>query len=307
MKIYENITELIGRTPLMRLGRINRDGHAEVLAKLEFFNPGGSVKDRIGLGMILDAEARGLLHEHSVIIEPTSGNTGIALAFLAAARGYRLILTMPESMSVERRNLLRAYGAEVVLTPRAQGMTGAIEKALELASKTPFAFVPQQFCNPANPRVHRETTAEEIWKDTDGRVDILVAGVGTGGTLTGVGEVLKQRNADCRVVAVEPRDSAVLSGGLPGQHKLQGIGAGFIPEVLNRGIIDQVFPVENDEAFQTARDLARMEGVLAGISGGAAVHAALHLARQPENEGKTIVVIVPDTGERYLSTELFAE
>lgn len=307
MKIYENITELIGRTPLLRLGRINRDGYAEVLAKLECFNPGGSVKDRIGLGMILDAEARGLLHQHSVIIEPTSGNTGIALAILAAARGYRLILTMPESMSVERRNLVRAFGAEVVLTPRAQGMTGAIEKALELASRTPFSFVPQQFSNPANPRVHRETTAEEIWKDTDGRIDILVAGVGTGGTLTGVGEVLKQRSADCRVVAVEPRDSAVLSGGLPGQHKLQGIGAGFIPEVLNRGIIDQVFPVENDEAFQTARDLARMEGVLAGISGGAAVYAALHLARQPENEGKTIVVIVPDTGERYLSTELFAE
>ncbi len=307
MKIYDNVTELIGRTPLLRLGRTNRDGCAEVLAKLEFFNPGGSVKDRIGLGMILDAEARGLLHEHSVIIEPTSGNTGIALAFLAASRGYRLILTMPESMSVERRNLLRAYGAEVVLTPRAQGMTGAIEKALELASKTPFAFVPQQFCNPANPQVHRETTAEEIWADTDGQVDILVAGVGTGGTLTGVGEVLKQRNADCRVIAVEPHDSAVLSGGLPGQHKLQGIGAGFIPEVLNRGVIDQIFPVESDEAFQTARNLARFEGLLVGISGGAAVHVALHLARQPENNGKTIVVIVPDTGERYLSTELFID
>jgi cysteine synthase A len=307
MKIYNNITELIGRTPLLRLGRTNRDGCAEVLAKLEFFNPGGSVKDRIGLGMILDAEARGLLHEHSVIIEPTSGNTGIALAFLAASRGYRLILTMPESMSVERRNLLRAYGAEVVLTPRAQGMTGAIEKALELASQTPFAFVPQQFCNPANPQVHRETTAEEIWADTDGQVDILVAGVGTGGTLTGVGEVLKQRNADCRVIAVEPHDSAVLSGGLPGQHKLQGIGAGFIPEVLNRGVIDQVFQVESDEAFLTARNLARFEGLLVGISGGAAAHVALHLARQPENEGKTIVVIVPDTGERYLSTELFID
>jgi cysteine synthase A len=305
VNIHDSLIELIGRTPLLRLGRINAAGKAQVVAKLESFNPGGSVKDRIGLSMILDAEARGLLTTDSVIIEPTSGNTGIALAMLAAARGYRLILTMPESMSVERRNLLRMYGAEVVLTPKTTGMNGAIEKALKLAQTIPHAFIPQQFTNPANPRIHRETTAEEIWQDTDGKIDILVAGVGTGGTITGIGEVLKERKPECRIVAVEPSDSAVLAGGSPGQHKLQGIGAGFVPEVLNPAVIDEIFPVAHEEAFDVARQLARTEGLLVGISSGAAVHAALQVARRPENAGKMIVVILPDTGERYLSTELF--
>ncbi len=307
MNIYDSVTELIGGTPLVRLGAINGEGHGEVLAKLEYFNPGGSVKDRIGLSMIQDAEARGVLNKGSVIIEPTSGNTGIALAMVAAARGYKLILTMPESMSVERRNLLQQYGATVVLTPRAKGMTGAIKEAGELAAKTPNAVILQQFSNAANPAVHRRTTAEEIWADTDGRVDMVVAGVGTGGTITGIGEVLKERNPQVRIVAVEPVESAILSGGVPGQHKLQGIGAGFVPEVLNRKIIDEVITVGAEEAFATARDLARLEGLLVGISAGAAVHAALQLARREETQGKRIVVILPDTGERYLSTELFGE
>ena len=307
MKIYDSVTELIGRTPMVRLGTINSEGYGEVLAKLEYFNPGGSVKDRIGLSMIEDAETRGVLKKGSVIIEPTSGNTGLALALVAAARGYKLILTMPESMSVERRNLLKQYGAKVVLTPRTKGMTGAIKEAEELAAKTPDAVILQQFSNPANPAVHRRTTAEEIWNDSDGQVDVVVAGVGTGGTITGIGEVFKERNPQIRMVAVEPAESAILSGGVPGQHKLQGIGAGFVPEVLNRKIIDEVVTVTAEEAFSTARDLARLEGMLVGISAGAAVHAALQLAGRQEMKGKRIVVILPDTGERYLSTELFGE
>ncbi|ABA88961.1 cysteine synthase A [Syntrophotalea carbinolica DSM 2380] len=305
--IHDSLIELIGGTPLLRLNRINPPGGAEVLAKLEAFNPGGSVKDRTSLSMILDAEDKGILQSDSVIIEPTSGNTGIALAMLAAVKNYRLILTMPESMSVERRNLVAAFGAEVVLTPKGLGMQGAIDKAEELASKIEHAFVPQQFRNPANPEIHRRTTAEEIWSDTDGRIDILVAGIGTGGTLTGVGEVLKERKPDIQVLGVEPEDSAVLSGGPPGPHKIQGIGAGFVPEVLNKAVIDEVIKISNEMALQTARRLAREEGVLAGISSGAALCAALEIAKRPENQGKQIVVILPDTGERYLSTELFSD
>lgn len=306
-KIANNLTELIGRTPLLRLHRVTEGLGAEILVKLESFNPGGSVKDRIGYNMIKDAEEKGLLTKDSVIIEPTSGNTGIALAFVAAAKGYRLILTMPETFSIERRNLLKAYGAELVLTPGTEGMPGAIRKATELAAEIPNSFVPQQFTNPANPEIHRNTTAEEIWADTGGQLDIFVAGVGTGGTVTGVGEIIKQRNPELKVVAVEPFDSPVLSGGQPGPHKIQGIGAGFVPDVLNTKVIDEIFKVKNEEALETGRRLAREEGTLVGISSGAAAFAALQLAKRPENKGKRIVAILPDTGERYLSTALFQE
>jgi cysteine synthase A len=304
-RIYDSLTDLIGGTPLLRLRRFGAGCGAEVLAKLEAFNPSGSVKDRIGFAMIREAEERGLLNQDTVIIEPTSGNTGIALAMVAAARGYRLILTMPDTMSVERRNLLKAYGAELVLTPGVKGMKGPIEAAEALAARTPNSFVPSQFKNLANPAVHRTTTAEEIWADTDGQVDIVVGGVGTGGTLTGVGEALKARNPTIKVVAVEPHESAVLSGGAPGPHKIQGIGAGFVPEVLNRGILDEIFKVRGHEAFEASRRLASEEGLLAGISGGAAAFAALQIASRPENLNKQIVVVLPDTGERYLSTPLY--
>jgi cysteine synthase A len=303
-KVYENITELIGGTPLVKLGKVN-DGVAEVYAKLESFNPGGSVKDRIAISMVAEAEEQGLINADTVIIEPTSGNTGIGLALVCAAKGYRLILAMPETMSVERRNLLKAYGAELVLTPGAEGMKGAISTALELNKQTANSFVPQQFENPANPKTHRETTAEEIWSDTDGKVDIFVAGVGTGGTITGVGQVLKSKKPEVQVVAVEPSASPVLSGGQPGPHKLQGIGAGFIPAILDVGSFDSVIQVQDEDALATARRLAKEEGLLVGISSGAAAHAALQLSRQPENSGKVIVVVLPDTGERYLSTILF--
>jgi len=305
-KIYGNIAELIGSTPLLRINRVN-DGHAQVLAKLESFNPGGSVKDRIGYSMIEAAENQGLINSDTVIIEPTSGNTGIALAMVCAAKGYRLVLTMPETMSIERRSLLKGYGAKLILTPGAEGMKGAIRKAEELALETPNSFIPQQFKNPANPKIHRETTAEEIWNDTDGQIDIFVGGVGTGGTITGVGQVLKPRKKELRIVAVEPAASPVLSGGMPGPHKIQGIGAGFVPEILDVDVIDQIIKVSEADALATARSLMRDEGLAVGISSGAAAFAALTLSRLEENKGKTIVVVLPDTGERYLSTILFQE
>ena len=308
-KIYGSLTELIGNTPLLELKNygVKRQIAAKVIAKLEYFNPLGSVKDRIGYAMIKDAEDKGIINKDTVIVEPTSGNTGVGLAFVAAARGYKLILTMPETMSIERRKLLKALGAELDLTPGAKGMKGAIERAEELVKTTPNAWIPQQFKNPANPEIHRKTTAEEIWKDTDGKVDIIVGGVGTGGTITGIAEALKQRNPDVKAVAIEPADSPVLSGGNPGPHKIQGIGAGFVPDVFNSKVIDEIFTVQTDEAYQAARDVATVEGLLVGISSGAALHAAAELAKRPENKGKNIVVILPDTGERYLSTPLFGE
>ena len=307
MKVFESITETMGNTPLVKLGKIAEGAAATVLAKLESFNPLSSVKDRIGLAMIEDAEKRGVLHKDSVIVEPTSGNTGIALAFVAAARGYKLILTMPETMSIERRQLLQVLGAELVLTPGPEGMKGAVKRAEELATGTPHAIILQQFNNPANPEVHRRTTAEEIWRDTDGQVDILVSGVGTGGTITGIAEALKKRKKAFKAIAVEPETSPVLSGGQAGPHKIQGIGAGFVPQVLNTSIIDEVVRVKDADAGQTARQLAKLEGILVGISSGAACWAALEVAKRPENRGKLIVVVLPDTGERYLSTWLFKE
>jgi cysteine synthase len=307
MKIANDVTELIGNTPLVRLNRLTEGAHAEVLAKLEFFNPAHSVKDRIGAAMIAAAERSGALTKDRIIVEPTSGNTGIALAMVAAAKGYKCVLTMPETMSRERRMLLRAYGAELVLTPGADGMAGAIRKAEELAASDPKYFMPQQFENPANPEIHRTTTAEEIWRDTDGGVDFLVAGVGTGGTITGVGEVLKSRKPSLRVIAVEPDASPVLSGGQKGPHKLQGIGAGFVPGVLNTKVYDEIIRVKDEDAFATSRRLAKEEGLLVGISSGAASWAALQVAGRSENVGKMIVVIIPSFGERYLSTPLFAD
>ncbi len=309
MKIYKQITDLIGGTPLLELVNIQKKHSLEatLLAKIECFNPGGSVKDRIAKAMIDEAESKGILSHDSVIIEPTSGNTGIGLAAVAASRGYRIIITMPETMSVERRNLMKAYGAELVLTEGAKGMTGAIEKADELAREIPNSFIPSQFTNPANPAVHEATTGVEIWNDTDGKVDIFVAGVGTGGTLSGVGAYLKSKNPDIKVIAVEPESSPVLSKGIAGSHMIQGIGAGFVPETLNTEIYDEIITVKNEDAFETGRNIAGTEGVLVGISSGAAVWAAIQLAKRPENKGKNIVVLLPDTGERYLSTPMFSD
>ena len=309
MKVYQKITDLIGKTPLLELVNYEKEENlaATLLGKVEYFNPAGSVKDRIAKGMIEDAEAKGLLKPDSVIIEPTSGNTGIGLSAVAAAKGYQVILTMPETMSVERRNLLKAYGAKLVLTDGAKGMKGAIAKAEELAKETPHSFIPSQFTNQINPAVHKATTGPEIWEDTDGKVDIFVAGVGTGGTISGVGAYLKSQNPDVKIVAVEPATSPVLSKGVAGPHKIQGIGAGFVPETLDTSIYDEIIPVENEDAFATGRALARGEGLLVGISAGAAVYAAAQLAKRPENKGKIIVALLPDTGDRYLSTPMFAE
>jgi cysteine synthase A len=306
-KIAKDITELIGNTPLVRLNKIASDARADVVAKLEFFNPCSSVKDRIAVSMIRAAEEVGLIGKDTVIVEPTSGNTGIALAFVCASRGYRLILTMPETMSLERRHILSIFGAEVVLTTGAEGMSGAVRKAEQLVAENKNYFMPQQFKNPANPKIHRETTAEELWKDTDGKIDILVAGVGTGGTITGVAEAIKKKKPGFKAIAVEPAGSPVLSGGKPGPHKIQGIGAGFIPDIMKLELVDEIIKVTNDDAGVTAKRLAKEEGILAGISSGAAVWAALQVARRPENKGKLIVVILPDTGERYISTWLFQE
>jgi cysteine synthase A len=304
-RIYEDITKTVGNTPLVRINRMTQGMEATVVAKLESFNPIGCVKERIGVSMIEDAEAKGLVNKDTVIIEPTSGNTGIGLAFVCAVKGYKLIIVMPETMSIERRKLMGIFGAELVLTPGSEGMSGAIKKAEELSAQMPNSFMPQQFKNPANPEIHRKTTAEEIWKDTDGKADILVSGVGTGGTITGIAEVIKSRKPSFHVVAVEPSASPILSGGKHGPHKIQGIGAGFVPDVLNTKIIDEVVRVENEDAIKTAQRLAREEGILAGISSGAATWAALEVAKRPENKGKLIVVILPDTGERYISTAMF--
>ncbi|MEK4064720.1 MULTISPECIES: cysteine synthase A [Paenibacillus] len=305
--IYKNLTDLIGNTPLLELANYSNSHQVEakLIGKLEYFNPAGSVKDRIGFAMIKDAETRGLIQKDSVLIEPTSGNTGIGLAFAAAALGYRLMIVLPESFSVERRKLLKALGAELILTPAAEGMLGAVTKAEELAAAIPNSFIPQQFSNPANPQIHRDTTAEEIWKDTGGEVDIFVAGVGTGGTISGVGAVLKARKPGVQVIAVEPADSPVLSGGKPKGHQIQGIGANFVPDNFDQDVVDEIFQVKNEEAYETARSLARTEGLLVGISSGAAVYAASQIAKRPGNQGKNIVIILPDTGERYLSTPLF--
>ncbi len=304
-KIAENVTKLIGNTPLVKLNSVTKGLHATVVGKLECFNPLSSIKDRIGVSMIEDAESKGLLRKDTVIIEPTSGNTGVALAFVCAAKSYRLVLTMPDTMSMERRLLLKAFGAELILTPGAEGMLGAVRKAEELNRQIPNSFMPQQFKNPANPKIHCETTAEEIWRDTDGKVDFVVSGVGTGGTIMGVAEALKKKNPNFKAIAVEPKDSPVLSGGVPGPHKIQGIGAGFVPEILKRELIDEIITVSNEDAVTVSRRLAKEEGLLVGISSGAVVWAALELAKREENNGKLIVVILPDTGERYLSTNLF--
>lgn len=308
-KVSKSLTDLIGNTPLLELTNYNRESELEarVIAKLEYFNPASSVKDRIGYAMIKDAEDKGLINKDTVIIEPTSGNTGIALAFVAASKGYKIIITLPETFSVERRKLLKALGAELVLTPGSEGMKGAIKKAEELSSQIPNSYVPQQFKNPSNPEIHRKTTAQEIWRDTDGQVDIFIAGAGTGGTVTGVGEALKVKKPGVKIIAVEPFDSPVLSGGKPGPHKIQGIGPGFVPDVLDKSVIDEIYKVKNDDAIQTSRKLAKIEGLLVGFSSGAAVFAATQIAKRPENKGKTIVALLPDTGERYLSTALYEE